>query len=162
MQLNRRPQTGTNKKKKMPTQNQNIDNGDTFVIVPLEPTKNNIPEGKYTGRFTNMCIDNTPRRNGSQRKDLLITVQVDNPQEGDPEKLVQVFNLLSGKRGQSQFKKGIRSWSKGKVSDAELSNFKKAIIMDEPVICSYVKTRLGNGVMFDTYLPVEQKPNRRV
>ena len=145
----------------MPTQNQNIDSGDTFVIVPLEPTKNNIPEGKYTGRFTNMCIDKTPRRNGSPRMDLMVTVQVDNPQEGDPEKLVQVFNLLAGKRGQSQFKKGIKSWSKGEVSDAELSNFKKAIIMDEPVICSYVKTRLGNGVMFDTYLPVEQKPNRR-
>ncbi|MEI8290607.1 MAG: hypothetical protein WCH99_14150 [Verrucomicrobiota bacterium] len=145
----------------MPTQNQNIDNSDTLEIMPLEPTKTKAAEGKYAGRFTNMCIDNTPRRNGSARKDLLITVQVDNPGEGEPAELVQVFNLLSGKRGKSQFKKGISSWIKRDVSDAELNKFSKAIIMDKPVVCSYITNKLGNGVMFDTYLPVEQKPNRR-
>lgn len=135
---------------------QNTQNdSDTLEIMALEPGKTKVDAGTYTGVWGNLEINTTARRDGSERKDLIATVKVTNPEAGQPAELMQVFNLLRGKRGKAHFKKAVSSWLERDLTDEELSRFNKATVLNKPVICVYKTNQLGNGVVFDTYLPVK-------
>lgn len=141
----------------MNNNNENTDNGDTFEIVPLKPKKAKLDAGKYPGRFTKMAIDKTAKRDGSPRKDLILTVKLDKPKSGQPATLDQVFNLLPGKRGQSHFKSCMESFLQRDITDEELAKFDKNTVLNEQVVCSYEQNKLGNAVVFKTYLPAGNK-----
>ena len=133
--------------------NTHPNNNGLIEIMPLQPKKVKLEAGEYPGRFANVRLDDQPKRDNSPRKDLVITVQLDKQEDGQPVMVDHVFNLLPRKRGVSHFKNSLKSYLKHELSAQELAGFNQNTVLNKPVVCKYEKNKLGNAVVFVTYLP---------
>ncbi len=129
-----------------------INNGDMIEIVPLQPQKVKLEAGQYPGRFINVRNDKTAKRDGSPRNDLIITVQLEKQESGQPVTVDHVFNLLPRKRGVSHFKSSMKSYLGHELTAQELAGFNRNTVLNKPVICKYEQNKLGNAVVFATYI----------
>jgi len=129
-------------------------NDNAFVLEPLvyEPTV-----GTKTGKFTDMRWDCEPKKNGAQKKDLVLVAELEEQDElGEPVKVEQTFNMLPNGRGLSAFKTKMESFFGNPLTRVQLAGFKKDNVVGKPVIVRFTKNHLGR-VVFDTYLPANTK-----
>lgn len=129
-------------------------NDNTFVLEPLvyEPT-----EGPKTGKFIDMRWDCELKKNGTQTKDMVLVVELEEKDElGQTVKVEQPFNMLPNGRGLSAFKKQMQSFFGKPLTKVQLAGLKKEIVVGKPVIVNYRKNHLGR-VGFDSYLPANTR-----
>lgn len=132
--------------------NINNNNNDTFMIEPLvfEPTV-----GAEPGRFIDMAWDETPKKNGAPRKDLVFVVELEKKDDsGQPFQVRHALNMLPKGRGKGDFKKLMEGFFETPLTPVQLASFSKALIVGQPVMVNYKQDHLGH-VVFDKYTPVK-------
>jgi len=129
-----------------------VDMDNTFVIEPLVYTPT---VGGKPGRFIDLRWDETTKKNGAPRKDLLTVVELEEKDDsGQPFQVTQAFNMLARGRGKAEFKKQLESFLGTPLSPAQLAAFKKEWIVGKAVLVNYKTDHLGH-VVFDKYTPVK-------